>query len=272
MKLTTSNPYLSLFRIRFINNLQYRTAALAGLATQFVWGLMQLLAFKAFYTTNPHAFPMLFEHTVAYIWLQQAFLALFMMWFYEMDIFDLITNGNVAYELSRPIDIYWKWFMQTLASRSSKAVLRCMPVLILAFLVPKPYRLILPDSFLQFVLFVVSMLLGLLVVVSFSMLVYISSFYTISSQGIRIMVAALSDFLAGALIPLPFFPDRIKQFISFLPFASMQSTPLLIYSGHISGYQLLKSLTLQVFWLVALLVIGRILMASAIKKTVVQGG
>ena len=53
-------------------------AALAGLATQFAWGFMELLAFSAFYRADPTAFPMSFEQTVSYIWLQQAFLALFM--------------------------------------------------------------------------------------------------------------------------------------------------------------------------------------------------
>ena len=34
--------YLSFFRIRFLAGLQYRTAAWAGIATQFAWGGMNL--------------------------------------------------------------------------------------------------------------------------------------------------------------------------------------------------------------------------------------
>lgn len=43
------NKYLSFFRLRFVNSLQYRSAAFAGIATQFFWGLMELLLFSAFY-------------------------------------------------------------------------------------------------------------------------------------------------------------------------------------------------------------------------------
>ena len=50
--------YSALFRIRFINALQYRAAALAGMATQFAWGFMEIFAFAAFYRANPGAFPM----------------------------------------------------------------------------------------------------------------------------------------------------------------------------------------------------------------------
>ena len=38
---------------RFATGLQYRAAAAAGIVTQFVWGLMELLLYKAFYET-PH--------------------------------------------------------------------------------------------------------------------------------------------------------------------------------------------------------------------------
>ena len=69
--------YISLFRIRFVNGLQYRAAAFAGLVTQFAWGFMEILAFSAFYHADPAAFPMEFQHLVSYIWIQQAFFAIF---------------------------------------------------------------------------------------------------------------------------------------------------------------------------------------------------
>ena len=66
--------YLSFFRIRFLAGLQYRTAAWAGIATQFAWGGMNLLMYAAFYKTGADAFPMEFAALSDYIWLQQAFL------------------------------------------------------------------------------------------------------------------------------------------------------------------------------------------------------
>ena len=38
--------YLSFFRLRFLMGLQYRTAALAGIVTQFAWGGMEILMYK----------------------------------------------------------------------------------------------------------------------------------------------------------------------------------------------------------------------------------
>ena len=53
--------YFCFFRIRFIHTLQYRSAAAAGVVTQFVWGFMELLAFRAFYMADPTALPMDFS-------------------------------------------------------------------------------------------------------------------------------------------------------------------------------------------------------------------
>lgn len=73
--------YFSLFKLHFSLNLQYRVAAIAGVITQFFWGAFTIFMFQAFYETNPNAFPMRFEALCSYIWIQQAFLSLFMVWF-----------------------------------------------------------------------------------------------------------------------------------------------------------------------------------------------
>ena len=62
--------YLSFFRLRFAMGLQYRTAAIAGMSTQFAWGFMEIMIFKAFYEADAAAFPMSLSATASYIWLQ----------------------------------------------------------------------------------------------------------------------------------------------------------------------------------------------------------
>lgn len=264
--------YISFFRIRFANGLQYRAAAYAGIITQFAWGFMTLLMFWAFYKSDKNSFPMSFEQLSSYIWLQQAFLALFMAWFFENEIFGTITSGNIAYELCRPISVYDMWFIRNLASRLSKAVLRSMPILVVGTFLPSPFGISLPANWVAAVLFPISVTLGFLVLVAFNMLIYISAFYTVSPMGIRILSVSLVELFAGAVIPLPFLPGGIKGVFELLPFASMQNTPFLIYTGNLDNQNAIFSMLLQLFWLVALIIIGKLLMKKALKKVVVQGG
>ena len=265
-------PYIALFRIRFSNSLQYRAAAIAGIVTQFAWGFMYILAFFAFYESNPAAFPMTFQQTVSYIWMQQAFLTLFVLWFFDMSIFESIESGAVSYELVRPLDLYSKWFVSTAANRLASAALRFSPMLFVALLLPHPFRLVLPNDFLQLSLFFASMFLALGVVASFSMLIYISAFYTLNSSGTRIVAGVTADFLAGGHIPIPFFPANLRNIVELSPFGAMQNTPLLIFGGYLTGGALMRGLLLQVFWLAALILAGKMLMQNAIKRVVVQGG
>lgn len=252
--------------------LQYRTAAAAGIVTQFFWGAMEILVYRAFYEADAAAFPMSYEAVVTYIWLQQAFLAVFGAWIVEGEIFEAIRNGNIAYELCRPIGIYQMWFFRSVANRTSKALLRCVPILAVAALLPAPYGLRLPADPLCGCLFLLTLLLGLLVIVAFTMLVYITTFYTLSPDGVRIFFVSAVEFFAGAVIPLPFFPDKLRYILELLPFAAMQNVPLRIYSGSMTGEEMLRAVCLQVFWLAALVGAGFILCRKAERKVLVQGG
>jgi ABC-2 type transport system permease protein len=177
--------YLSFFRIRFIAGLQYRAAAWAGISTQFFWGLMTILMFRAFYMSSADNFPMEFSDLSSYIWMQQAFLAMFMGWFFDKEILESITSGNIAYELCRPCDLYAMWFTKNMAIRLSRTLLRCVPILAVAAFLPHPYNLTFPTDIFSWGMFFISCLLGFLVLVSFSMLIYISSFFTVSPAQIQ---------------------------------------------------------------------------------------
>ncbi|MCI5648001.1 MAG: ABC transporter permease [Fusicatenibacter sp.] len=264
--------YLSFFRLRFSMGLQYRAAAAAGIVTQFAWGGMEILVYRAFYRADAAAFPMTMQQVSAYIWLQQAFLALFMSWMMENEIFDGIRNGNVVYELCRPVDLYAMWFSRSMANRLSKAVLRCFPILLIAAILPDPYGMGLPVSVSAAGLFLVGMTLGLIVTVAFCMLVYGFTFFTISPDGLRIFCVSAVELLAGEILPLPFFPDGLRRIVELLPFASMQNVPLRIYSGNISGTEAIRAVGLQAFWAAALILAGRAVLNKACSRMTIQGG
>lgn len=266
------SKYLSFFRLRFKMGMQYRTAAFAGIITQFVWGAMQILIYRAFYDSDAQAFPMTFQATASYIWLQQAFLAFFMAWFMEEEIFDTITSGNIVYELCRPIRIYNMWFARSVANRLSRAVLRSLPILFVAYLLPKPYGIAAPYTIPNLIAFLLTMILGLLVTVAFCMLVYVLTFFTVSPQGLRILFVSMVEFFAGGVIPLPFFPDRLRAILELLPFAAMQNVPLRIYSGDLLGMGIVKPIALQIIWLIILIVVGYSLCRYAERKATLQGG
>ena len=268
----TLRNYSSLFRIRFINTLQYRIAAVAGLATQFAWGAMLILGFAAFYRTNPYAFPMTFAQTTTYIWLQQSMIHMLLISLNDREIISSVTEGAIAYEMVRPVNLYNRWMCQVIATRLSRALLRLIPVIVVAVLLPYPYGLSAPASFGHFLLFLFSIILAVGVMAVITNFMYICLFYTLNMSGLMGIVYGVFLPLAGGVIPIPFFPEPFRTIALFLPFAAMQDIPLRIYSGHIYGTELVQSIGVQAFWLVFLFLAGHLLMNRTLKKVVVQGG
>lgn len=262
--------YLAIFRVRFIHSVQYRIVVFSHIFTGFLWGLMLVLAYSAFYRTDPAAFPMTLSETISYMWLQQVFLILFSVTFGDEEIESSIENGSVAYELVRPADLYGRWFSRACASRTAITAFR-LPLLIAVFFLPAPFNISLPDAF-QLAMFLPSVVLALGVTVSFTMLMYVSMFHTTSYRGVRVLLIAAMAFFTGAVVPFPFFPAPVRTVLEALPFAAMQNMPLRIYSGNIAGTDAVKGIAFQVFWLIALVITGRITMRRVLKKIIIQGG
>lgn len=188
------------------------------------------------------------------------------------DIFSVIMNGDVAYELCRPISLYRMWFAKSVGGRCATAALKCVPIITVAALLPHPYRLSAPKNGAAFCFFLLTLFLGLLVTVAFCMLVYAITLFTISPQGLRALLTGAVELLSGAVIPFPFIPNPVRGVLELLPFGSMQNVALRVYSGSLAGGAMLRAVFLQVFWIGALVLLGRAICRVAERRLVVQGG
>ncbi len=264
--------YISVLKLRLLNGMQYRAAALAGVATQFFWGFITIMVFEAFYKSAAQTPPISIKELITYIWLQQVFLVFVMLWFRDNELFELITSGNIAYELCRPCGLYGFWFAKLLAQRLSSAILRCFPILIVAFLLPKPYNLEPPPGIITFLLFLTALLLGLLLLVAISMFLYISVFITLSPMGSLLLFGIIGEFFAGLTIPVPLMPSWLQTIANILPFRWTADFPFRVYSGQIPQQDALIGIFIQLFYLTALVWLGRKALQGVLKKVVVQGG
>ena len=266
-------PYLSVWKLRFLLGMQYRTAAWAGIATQLFFGFVFNMVYVAFYAQgSASAGDFALEQLVSYVWLQQIFLSLIMLWYRDNEIFQLITSGNIAYELCRPCGLYAFWFAKLLGQRLSAAALRCLPILLVVFFLPEPYRMQPPPSPAALACFLVALLLGLLIVVGVSMLIYISVFWTMSPTGSTLMISVAGEFFAGMILPVPLMPDWLQNVANALPFRWASDFPFRIYAGQIPLREALSQIPAQLLWIAALLALGSWSLRRALRKLVVQGG
>lgn len=263
--------YYSYFKSELMVGLQYRAAALAGLSTQFFWGIILSFIYTSFYQ---HASISNFSinELMCYVWLNQAFFSLIYPSVKDGQIMDQIKNGTVAYELCRPYDLYWWWYLKILSKRYASCMLRCLPVLIFAFILPAGYKLILPNSVLSFILFIITLFLGTIVITGINMIIQSISFFTNEDKGISSIFYAFMALLSGITIPLPLLPDIINGINYILPFRLISDLPYRTYSGNMGINSVLISILMQVIWIIILIIIGKIIMKKILTKVSIQGG
>ncbi len=263
--------YFSFFKMCLAQGLQYRFSAIAGLMTQFFWGLMMIFLYEAFYN-NGIATPMEWSKLMSYIWLGQAFYGLVFFRFMNKDIFDSLRTGQIAYEFVRPLSIYWMWFAKICAERMSACFLRIIPVIIFAVLLPCQYRLGTPASFEHLLLFIITLAFGVMISTSMAMLVYIIMFHTTSCRGIFNIYGNIADFVSGMDYPIAFMPDIVKIVFLALPFSLCVDLPFRLYIGDIPIIEGMQKMMIQVVWMIVLIHIGQRSMNRVAKKVIVQGG
>lgn len=265
--------YLSYFKIKFLNEIQYRTAAIAGASTQFVWAGMYIMLYTAF-LKDGSASDFSVRQMTTYIWLQQAFFAFFNIWNVDKEIEEQCRLGDIATELVKPISLYSIWHAKSLAKKTAMVALRALPILVFAMMpFLGEYQLMGPASALSLIISIITMILSVLVMLSFIMIMYGVILKTVTSNGIKTMFGLVMDFAAGALIPIPFMPETLINILKFTPFYYMQNVTFNIYNGYInSAGEIAKILILQICWIILLTYIGKRIINKQIVKVVVQGG
>ena len=262
---------LAVFKMRLIAGMQYVAAAWAGISTQFFFGFIFVMIYSAFYE-NAIVDTISLKELISYLWLNQAFFAIIILWSQDESLLQKISSGDIAYELTKPYDIYKFWFASLTAKRLANVALRFLPVIIISLLLPSPYNLSLPSSILSFILFLLSLGLSLFLVTSISMYIYILTFKTLSPVGSKLAISVFGEFFMGAIIPIPLMPKYLQNILSFFPFRYISDLPFRIYSGNIHGLNAIFLISVQLFWIIFLVITGKFLLDKALKKVTVQGG
>jgi len=269
-------PYVAIVSARFRMLLQYRAAAIAGLWTQIVFGLVILGIFEAFFRSTTRAHPMTFAQIVSYVWLGQALLGM-LPWNADAEVRAMVRSGAVAYELCRPVDLYGLWYARALAWRTAPTVLRAVPMCAIASIgLPliglDEWRLVAPPSVASAVAFASTLACTLLLGCALTTLINITLLWTISGEGIVILTTTLVTFLSGMIVPVPLFPDWAKPIVQALPFAGLVDFPFRVYTGHIPPQATVWVVQHQLLWTAALVILGRWLLSRGLRRIVVQGG
>ena len=260
-------PYLSVFRLRAQLETQYRAAALGGLVTQAFFGIVLICLYTALFDGND---PRMLQETVTYVWLQQMFFR--MLFASDNELNNLILSGGIAYAIIRPIDQHAYWVMRDISARLVGALMRLTPMLLLQLILPPALRMTLPDGPVAFLQFLVSLLLGAVMLAEISAVRDAVVMKTLDTRGISAMINLIQMIFAGNIIPLTLFPDSVQTLIRYQPFAQALDAPTRMYLQAQSAPAWLLNLSVQLGWIMLIAALGRWMWSRQLNRMTVQGG
>ena len=233
--------YLSAFRLRRKMELQYRGAMLGGIICQMAFGLILIALYRALYASKAQALPL--NHVVTYVWLQQAFFRMLLA--SDSDLLDKIRTGGIAYDLCRPVSLYGFYYARIVAQKITGSLMRAIPMLLFAALLPEGWGICLPASVPGFLLSLLALLLGLLCVSALENITMAFTMRTLDPRGIQGMLNLLMMTLSGNILPLTLFPDSWQKVITLLPYAQLLDAPIRLYTGAYPPESALKVIAVQ---------------------------
>jgi len=260
--------YLALIRLAFQRQLAYRTANLAGFATNAFFGAMRAYVIIALFGTHSAVAGYTVQAAVTYTGLTQlllSYVAIFGWW----DMMRTIRSGEVASDLSRPIDYFWYWGAQDCGRGVAQLFLRGAPIMMLYVLF---YPVVWPPTLWHWLALPFSLALALLVSFAWRFIVSLAAFWVQDAVGIGRFAWTVAIFMSGFIMPLAFLPPWLITLMRLTPFPTFMNTPFEIYLGILNGPALLGALVEQGLWFVLLYSLAQVLLKLSVQKLIVQGG
>jgi ABC-2 type transport system permease protein len=249
----------------------YRAATAAGAFTNTIFGFIMAYTYIALWEARPGLGGYDTGEALTYVFIGQALLAPLSMFGggFSDELAERIRNGDVAIDLYRPVDMQLWWLAGDAGRAAFQFLARGIPPMIVGALI---FPLTLPINPLDWLAFLLAVVLGLLVSFAIRYIVALFAFWLLDQRGAQTASFLIGGFMSGMLIPLTLFPDTLSKVALALPWSCVLQVPVDVLLGKHQGVDLLQTFGFQAGWALVLLLAGRLLSAVATTKVVVQGG
>lgn len=252
---------------KFQNKMAYRLEFFMGIVNTVITIVVYLCIYRALYGNAVEidgiSFSMVATNFVISLGLDSAFK------FNEMFLQDKIHDGTITNEFLKPVNFTLRMLSENIGEGIFKIVFNCIPAVLFTMLYT---TLCPPKSAMHLFAMLISIMLGYLILWLISFIVQTWSFWLFSVWGIITIKNVFVNILSGALLPLWFMPEAIRNILSYTPFESIYFTPVRIYLGELNGADILYEMSVQLLWIAILGVIANVFWKKGVKKLVVQGG
>ncbi len=188
------------------------------------------------------------------------------------DIGEEIRDGSISMRIIKPISYNSTFLFQEIGNKLMTVCILIIPTVICVETVRAILMNFVQFNVVYFLLYILSCVFAYLINFFFNICFGFVAFFIKYLWGANMVKNCIVGFLSGTAIPLSFLPNTIEQIFLFLPFASLNYTPVMIYMGIYRGISLILYLGLQMFWVLFFWMLSKFLWSISLKHLSVQGG
>ena len=189
-------------------------------------------------------------------------------WGINEEIGHAIREGEILRELLNPISYFSYYFGMKIGELIESVIVGAITFIVCILL----FGVMLPQSILNLLFFIIVVLLGVFLVYFFEIILGMTAFYTNSIWGIEMFKRSILSIFSGVIAPITLFPDFLQKIANILPFKDCIYTPINIYFGQLTSTDIFYVIIKQCVWILIFYIIAKIFFNKAIKNITINGG
>lgn len=262
--------YFALTRMGIMEELQFHLGNLVVFLSNIIYLIIIYFLWKAIYESSPTDIVggMSFSDTMIYLVLASALFSameMYVTWYLGRSV----QSGKIVLDMLKPMKYETYTFFLFSGNTLISTTLTLVPTIIVVYFVTGggfalSYNLL---------FFLIAIILGIIINFYVNFMVGTICFYTESIWGVNIMKEVIVLLLSGATIPLAFFPKVLRNIAYGLPFQAIYNTPLtLLIHSSMDFKECVTYIGIQIFWVITLGVLSRIIFKATVRHITVNGG
>lgn len=180
-----------------------------------------------------------------------------------------IIRGDIVMDLTKPINFQGIFFAESVGISINQLISYNIAFLLITIFT---FKILPPHSIIEFFIFIISLLLGFIIMTSIGFITGVICLWTKDVWGVFFIKTAMITFFSGSLIPLHFLPIWLENIAMVLPFHGIIYSPISIYLGTLPFHKIINILINQFIWSSMLILSGKIIWQVGLRKIVIQGG
>lgn len=182
----------------------------------------------------------------------------------------LVRNGEIKKFLIQPLDMLGFMLLSRVAHKAAYYTIAIVPFAFVFFLC-RDFFDVWPDAQVL-IAFCLSLFMGFLLGFYIEASLGLVAFWFLEVSSLVFIYNLLSFFLSGHMFPLDLLPGWAHDIVKLLPFQYLAYTPAAIFLGKLKGPELWTSLAVEACWLLAFIVLARVMFQRGIQRYSGFGG